>query len=281
LKPTLPPDPFNTKVTLLELERFAEIQARKEILNEIDIASEIFIARNCCSVYYADLMDFVPPGTASKSMLLSWLNDSKRKHNLIRPGVVTLYRYDRPDHFPGGIWSANRLCQYVEYLAKKLTDKGFVRTNKRACLFRDSLCNTNWFFKAVAVCGLKLLEDCYRQGALKSDVAQGYLSITFKERDRMEDTARVIGRCTKNHEVPVDLRRELREIAEESIKHALRTHLAISADHEEQKIFEKWEPSIRAALSSASENVAMALVLPHAENNAMEQQELGFGIGII
>lgn len=261
MRPTLLPVPED-EVTLLELERYAEIQARKKILEELDIANEIFLAKNWGTVHYADLIDHVPPGTASKNMLIAWLNDSTRKGKLLRPGLVTLYRKERPDHFPRGTWSAKRLCQYIEYLAKKLTDIDYVGTAKRVYLFRDSFHNHEWLMKAVAVCGMKLLEDCYVRGTIKSDVARGYLSITFKERQRLENTARIIGRCTKNHETPADLYRKLKEIAEESLKHALKTQLEISLNHREHKIFEKWEPAIRTTLCSVSEGISMSLELP-------------------
>ncbi|HOV78805.1 MAG TPA: hypothetical protein PK728_01745 [Bacillota bacterium] len=243
-------------VDLLEVERFAEIQARKRIEEELDIANEIFLAKNWNTVHYADLINKVPPGTASKNMLIAQLNDTKRRDRLVRPGLVTMYRKERAAHFSGGVWSARYLCQYVEYLAKKLTDKMYVGSAEKAYLFRNSFCNEDWLFKAIAVCGLKLLEDCYMRNALKSDVARGYLSITFKERQRLEDTAQIIGRCTKNHEVTREFSRELREIAEKSLKHALKIQLEISLNHREHGIFDWWKPHIEATLHLIPDKIA-------------------------
>lgn len=271
----LPPDQADREVTLLEAERFAEAQAKKTVLEELDVANEIFLAKNWSTVHYADLMDRVPDGTASKAMLISWLNDSTRQDRILRPGLITLYRRERPEHFPGGVWTARSLCEYIHYLAKKLTDPAYVGSRK-AYLFRDSFCDSGWLLMAVAVCGLKLLEDCYVRGAMKSDMAKGYLRITFDARQRLEDTARIIGRCAKNHEVPPELYGELKEIAERGLKQALKTQLEISQNHKEHKIFERWEPAIRAALNAVSEEVACSLGVP---GSAAEAGRLGLAAG--
>lgn len=267
MKPILPPGDFGNppdseeKITLLDFERFVETQTRKKIAHEIEIACEIYLARHWSCIHYADLMDDVPPDTASKTMLLSWLNDRIVRGKLVRPGLVSLYRKERPDHFPGGAWNANRYCQYIEYVAKRLTDRSFVGKEK-AVLFRNSFRNTGWLAKAAPVCGLKLLEDCHRQGTLKSSMARDHLEIAFNERARLEDTAKIIGRCIKNGDAPEELGREIRRITEKSIKQGFEKRLSIHLNHEEDRLYEKWKPSIEAALSAVPTSIETALRLP-------------------
>ncbi|MGI9862739.1 hypothetical protein SDD30_15285 [Moorella naiadis] len=281
MKPTFPAGPDNPKSrgsrdrpTLLELESFAVKEAEKRILEEIDIASEIYLARNWSHVHYADLMDGAPPGTASKEMLLGWLNDYVRHNKILRPGIVRLYRRERPKHFEGGVWSASRLCQYIEYVARKLTDPAFVG-KERAYLFNQSFHNQEWFSKAVAVCGLKLLEDCYLNNALKSHLAAGYMRIMYHSRQQLEDTAGIIGRAFKNAagkavshkelEVLEGLKNGLRRVAEVNIKAVLREHLAFSVRDEEYFVYKKWLPRIEADLKSVPEKVTAVLPAPAVE----------------
>lgn len=205
-------------------------------------------------------MDEVPGHTATKNMLIYWLNDKVKNKVVVERGIITLYRMERKEHFPGGVWSARYLCQFIQYVAKKLTDVDFVKEKKRAVLFRDSFCTPEWLWKAVAVCGLKLMEDCYKRDALKSEVAKGYLSLTFRTRQQYEDIGKIIGRCTKNHDISPELQRELREIHERSLKQALKTQLQIALNHQEHLIFKKWEPKIREGILLIPEEVKEKLL---------------------
>lgn len=284
--PNDPKDPGNqNKPTLLELEIFVMKEAEKKILEEIDIASEIYLAKNWSCVHYADLMDDVPSGTASKEMLLGWLNDYVRYNKILRPGIVRLYRKERPGHFKDGSWRASRLCQYIEYVARKLTDPAFVG-KERAYLFNKSFRNQEWFNKAVPVCGLKLLEDCYLNNALKSRLAAGYMRIMYHSRQQLEDTAGIIGRAFKNaaektvsyKELTVleELKKDLRRVAEANTKAVLQEQLALSIQDEEYFVFKKWIPRIEADLKSIPEKVTALLPAPAVASLEQSKDEAFF-----
>jgi len=250
-----PPADGHLIATLYDPEDFARTEAYRRVRDELDIAQEIFLAKHWNKVHYGDLMDSVPPDTASKEMLISWLNDYRRKDAVKRRGVITLYRLERGDHFPGGMWSAGYLCQAVEFLIKKLLDPEYVKDINRAAMFRDSFANPDWYWKAVPVFGLKLLEECYRQGALKSQLARSYLRLTINCREHYENFAKIIGRCTKNHEIDLAMYRELREEAEAVLKEQLDLLLQTDHSHQEHLLYEKYEPLIRESLLATREGV--------------------------
>lgn len=248
-------------ITLYNIEQLAIEEAKLKVLTELDIAHEIYLAKNWNTIHYADLMDSIPEGTASKSMLISWLNNSTRNGNIVRPGVIAQYKVKRKDHFVNGIWRARNLCQFIEFVAKNLTDASFVGDKRKAAMFKDSFKNPDWFRKAVAVCGLKLMEDCYLNKALKSKVAMGCLGLTFSTRQHYEDMGKIIGRCAKNRELDYETKMEIKSSIESDLKNTLQKLLEISSYHQEHKTFEKWEPKIRRDLNLIPDNLSQQLLL--------------------
>ncbi|GMA55464.1 hypothetical protein GCM10025857_68210 [Alicyclobacillus contaminans] len=122
-----------TSLTLRDPVAFAKAEAEREIGRALDIAHEIYLVRQCATIHYADLMDDVPVGTASKQMLLAWIRDYPN-----RPGIITLYMRGRPNHFDGGAWMARYFAQFIEFAKGKLTDREFVGSRKKANLFAES-----------------------------------------------------------------------------------------------------------------------------------------------
>jgi hypothetical protein len=251
----------NEMMYFSDVELFAIEEARIKILTEFDIAHEIYLAKNWNTIHYADLMDNVPEGTASKSTLISWLNNNTRNGNVIRPGVISFYKKECKNHFKDGNWKASRLHEFIMFVAQKLTSPEFVGDKKRSSLFSDSFRNHDWFAKAVAVCGLKLMEDCYLNKALKSKVAMGYLELTFNARRHYEDMGKIVGRCSKNHDLSYEFQREIQSSIETYLKKSLQKQLEISDSHQEHKIFEKWEPKIRRDLNLIPDNLSQQLLL--------------------
>ncbi len=233
----------------LDTQRSAEIYAKKQIEHEMNIATEIYLARHLGVIHYADLMCDVPDGTASKSMLLAWLNDNTKHGDLRRPGLITLYQTEHIAHFPEGIWSARYFCEFAAYVATKLMDKNFVGA-KKAVLFKVSFRDPVWFAQAMGVCGAKLIEDCYRQGTLRSDFARSVLSVVLAYRSGIERIGAIIGRSTKNHKAPQELYVELKAIASLASKHALAETINIQQAHWEENVFQKWHTAIESSVES-------------------------------
>ncbi|MBT9147781.1 MAG: hypothetical protein DDT32_01546 [Syntrophomonadaceae bacterium] len=237
------------EVSFLDTRRYIEIVKQKEIEHEWDIATEIYLARHLGVIHYADLMSDVPDGTASKSMLLAWLNDNTKHGDLRRPGLITLYQTEHIAHFPEGIWSARHFCEFAAYVATKLMDKTFAGA-KKAALFKMSFRDPVWFAQAMGVCGAKLIEDCYRRGSLRSDFARSVLSVVLVYRSGFERIGAMIGRSTKNHKVPQELYAELKATVSLVSKHALAETINIQQAHWEENVFQKWYAAIESSVES-------------------------------
>lgn len=227
----------------LDTQRTAEIQTKKQIECEMDIATEIYLARHLGVVHYADLMDSVPEDMASKSMLLAWLNDSTKNGVVQRAGLISLYQKEHLAHFSEGNWSARYFCEFADYVKTKLMDKEFTGS-KKAALFRTSFRDPVWFSQALSVCGVKLLEACYYQGTLRSGFARSILSIVLAWRHSIERIGAVVGRSTKNHEASPELYAEIKSIVSLSSKHAIAETINTQQPHWEEEIFQKWHMEI-------------------------------------
>jgi hypothetical protein len=262
---TFPHPDFDSTVTLLTPEKLIAAETHKRIAHELDIAIEVYLIKHCNAIHYADLMSDTPENLASKSRLISWLNDYKRDGK-VRPGAITLYRLENRDHFTEGIWIARNFCLFVEYLVKKLTDSEYVGKSN-ALLFKKSFSNPDWFHKAAAVCGLKLLEDNYQRGAIKSIVAKSHLDLLFYVRHVSKSLGAAIGRSTKNHNAD-EMRVELNETLEHFFKRTYYSFLEINHAHEEYALLEKWLPKIESTMGLMME-MEPELALEQIDINAL------------
>lgn len=241
-------------LTLLAPEKLIAAETQKRIEHELDVAIEVYLIKHCNAIFYADLMSDVPKNYASKSKLVAWLNDYTR-NGKTRPGVVTLYRLENRDHFDGGVWIARNFCLFMEYVVKKLTDPEYVGKSN-ALVFKKSFSDPDWFHKAAAVCGLKLLENNYRRGAIKSTVAKSHLDLLFYVRTVAKSLGAAIGRSTKNHDVE-EMRGELGDTLEQFFKHTYNSFLEINQAHEEYSLLEKWLSKIESSVGLVIERVAL------------------------
>ncbi|WP_424659687.1 hypothetical protein [Desulfofundulus sp.] len=241
-------------LTLLAPEKLIAAETRKRIAHELDVAIEVYLIKHCNAIFYGDLMSGVPEGLASKNRLIAWLNDYARDGK-VRSGVITLYRLENRDHFDGGVWVARNFCLFMEYVVKKLTDPKYVGKSN-ALLFKKSFSDPDWFHKAAAVCGLKLLEDNYRHGAIKSTVAKSHLDLLFYVRHVAKSLSAAIGRSTKNHSVE-EMKSELDGTLERFLRHTYRSFLEINHAHEEYALLEKWQPKIESTMGLVLERAAL------------------------
>lgn len=202
---------MENSLSLLDPVAFAQAEIQRRVEWELDVAHEIFLARRCVRIHYADLMDSVPEGTASKSMLLAWLRDYPN-----RPGVITLYAQAHPDHFSDRAWHARYFVPFIRYAAGKLTDPSFVKSRAKAECFARSFADPVWRNKAAAVMGLRLLEAMYSRGALRSREAQHLMSVNVQNRELLEKMSAAIGRIGKGLEhAPME---EIQQLVEEHFK---------------------------------------------------------------
>jgi hypothetical protein len=184
---------MQNSLTLHDPIAFAKAEAERQIGQSLDIAHEIYLVRQCATLHYADLMNEVPSGTASKDILLAWIRDYQS-----RSGVIALYIQARPNHFDNGAWMARHFAQFIEFAKDKLTDKGFVGSLKKAQLFSTSFEDEVWRRKAAAVLGLKLLEEMYKRRKLRSREAERILFTNFQSRELLQSMAYAVGRIAKN-----------------------------------------------------------------------------------
>ena len=241
-------------LTLLAPEKLIAAETQKRIARELDVAIEVYLIKHCNAIYYADLMSDVPENLTSKNRLISWLNDYAR-NGKIRPGAITLYRLENRDHFDGGAWIARNFCLFVEYVVKKLTDPEYVGKSN-ALLFKKSFSDPDWFHKAAAVSGLKLLEDNYRHGAVKSAVAKSHLDLLFYVRHVAKSLGAAIGRSTKNHDVE-EMKTELSGTLEHFLKRTYHNFLEINHAHKEYVLLHKWLPKIESTMGLVIKRTAM------------------------
>lgn len=100
---------LSTELLAINPDSYIFKQTEEKVRKELNVAFEIFIARQYSCIHYSDLMDDMPDELASKDRLIKWLNDAKCKGKISRKGVITLYRekilnilrmvYGRQAHF--------------------------------------------------------------------------------------------------------------------------------------------------------------------------------------
>ncbi|MCL6599530.1 MAG: hypothetical protein K6T81_12430 [Alicyclobacillus macrosporangiidus] len=235
---------METTLTLRDPIAFAKAEAEREIGRALDVAHEIYLVRQCATIHYADLMDDVPAGTASKDMLLAWIRDYPN-----RPGVITLYMRSRPNHFDGGAWMARYFAQFIEFAKDKLTDRLFVGSRKKADLFAASFADEDWRRKACAVLGLRMLEEMYKRRKLRSREAEHVLFMNFQNREMLEAIGRIVGRVAKNNGLAPFDANEAAQVINENFKAQWR-HWRANPGHEaEMRMFERFELDIERTMS--------------------------------
>ncbi len=179
---------MQTTPSLLNPSNYITYQALKRQEHEICVAIEIYLAEKCARIHYADLMDNLPSHLASKDSLLAWLNDKVVKGQLVRKGIISLYKQERSEDFEYGVWKPINFPLFVKYAAEKLTNKGFVNSRKLAETYNRSFQDAVWLSKASAVMGLKLLEELHKHGQLRSVTAKAILDMNERSRELLEKT---------------------------------------------------------------------------------------------
>ncbi|MBE0069848.1 hypothetical protein [Thermoanaerobacterium thermosaccharolyticum] len=249
---------MSTELLIINPDSYIFKQAEEKVRKELNIAFEIFIARQYSCIHYSDLMDDVPDGLASKDRLIKWLNDAKYKGKISREGIITMYREKNPQYFKNGIWQASSFCNFILFMKKNLLDTKYVKKQEIADTFKRSFKNDEWYNSAVAVAGLKLLEDLYDRHALLTDTAKAYIRETKLARQILSSVGKIIGRDGKNHDIS-DLKEDMTNIVEHVFKEALKNAFQLYADKPEQKCFLKYEKTIRQNLMNIQNSELLLL----------------------
>jgi len=214
-------------------ERYYREEVKKEVLNRYNIAFEIFMAEQYSRIHYSELMDnSIDEPFASKQRLISWINDNT-KGKEVRPGILTKYRLEHPNHFENGIWQARYFSYFVHYAKGLLTDETFVKSKKIADEFNRSFKNEQWYWQAVAVLGAKLLEYLYDKNALQTDIAKTYIRQIKLLRQLLKSIGRITGRVAKNYAENygydnMETVKEALFVINQSIEESFRQQLALS-----------------------------------------------------
>lgn len=253
--------PYNTDHDdLFDPESAALVKAKQELLEEYDIATELYLVKQFSSLRYADIMSGLPGDTATSTQLLSWVNDvkadkKKQCKTVYRPGILTMYKAERPQDFIDGVWQARNFCSFSLFLSKKLTDKEFVKSHARAMMFSDSFQNPTWLYKAVALAAIKLLEDRHYSGAVKSTVAKSYLNLVLDQRKLVDGMGQIVGFAIKHQESDTETSGKIKDHISDNMKNQLRHLLVIHSDHPEYKILQKHEPLIVSTIAMIPEKL--------------------------
>lgn len=226
-----------------------------KVKNELRIANEIYLSERLVKIHYADVMDIVPIGTSTKDSLVAWLNDSVRKGELVRVGIVNLYKTDRPEHFVDGKWKPEHFADFVEYALKKLTDRYYIKDDEIRWRYLHSVQSVDWFEKACPVIGLKLLESLYLEEELASEIANIRMNMNFNTRILLEKNGRILGRVGKNNDWKRDTQLGFNKDVEEYYRKQFELSKLLHADHEEYLYLEKHRDLIVRSLAERRLNV--------------------------
>ena len=229
--------------------QYAERLAVEEIRNELDIAAEIFVVQNR-GIHYADIMES-KEGEASRTMLLSWLNDSVRRGVTARDGIVTLYKASHPDHFENGKWRAQYLAAFIDYALRQLTEKTFMKDKRRAALFSESVKSEEWAWQAASVMSIKLFEDLYLQNGLRSLSARFAIGEMIRYREMWEKLGGLVGRVGKTGGLDDFTRQQLKSEFQSGLREAMKQHTSMLSQTKEYVLFEKHAPAIKGMLRTA------------------------------
>lgn len=226
--------------SLLNPESLLIEKAKKEL----NIANEIYLAKRCSSIHYADLMNGLPEELASKTMLISWLNDYTKNESTLRKGLLAEYQSQFPEHFVNGVWQSYYFPSLIEFISKRLVDIDTVKTKKKAQLFAESLKNDEWVEKASAVIGLKMMEKLFLQNRLVSKTARAILRLNFHAREFLEKNNKTLGRQFRNHDVDRGIYPDFQDGMERYFKMAFDMASREFADVEENRIYLECEEMI-------------------------------------
>lgn len=234
--------------SLLDPDAFVTQKLREEKDKEISIAVEVYLAEKCVRLHYQDLMDGAPPGLASKTSLVSWLNDNVRKGQLVREGIITRYQKKRPSHFRGdGTWRPSCFISFLDFCKDELTNKSFVG-KRNAAMYSQSFQNADWVAKASAVMGLKMLERMYKQGTLNSTLSKVILEINFKSRELLEASGRIIGRVAKNNGQSYEIASEIQDLFERHFKEQFYLAMKRYEQHSDYRLYLEYKPVIETEI---------------------------------
>lgn len=223
--------------------------------DELRIANEIYLTERLVKIHYGDVMDIIPEDTSTKDSLIAWLNDSVRKGVLVREGILTTYKKDRPNHFEGGKWKPECFPDYIEYGLKKLIDRDYMVDSNLRNKYIQSVQNVEWFEKACAVMGLKLLESLYLEEGLTSEIANIRMNMNYNTRDLLKKSGRMIGRVGKNNKMSQEFNLEFNETVEKYYKKQFELSKILHSKHEEYTFLEKHKEFIVGQLAGSRLNV--------------------------
>jgi len=181
--------------------QFYEI-AEQEAKRELNIATEIYLARKCTSIRYNDLMSD-RDGLVTSRSLISWLDDRKRKPNII-DGLITFYIKENQSHFDNGYWQPAYLPEMMLRIKDLTTRKDVITSKQKRDEFTRSFSNDRWLFEATAITGLKMLETLYQRNALITNEAFMWIQQVLQARQLIESQAKRTGRQMKNHDYHID-----------------------------------------------------------------------------
>lgn len=178
---------------LVNVDADIEKLYRKQLKEELSVANQLHMATKYVHIHFSDIMN--DGGEyASKSRLLSWLNDYERKGVVKRVGIVNRYKLDRPHHFDGGKWNATYFAEFIAYMVNEFEA---IQNKKVREDFMRSLKSREWFDKAIAVAGMKLLLNLYDNNALTSFVARATIHNAVTSQKMLEKMGGISGRVAK------------------------------------------------------------------------------------
>lgn len=237
-----------------EPELFYEEKIKEEILRRYNIAFEVFMAEQYSKIHYSDLMeDDTNESLASKQRLISWINDNTRGKEA-RAGILTKYTLEHPRHFDNGVWQARYFSYFVHYSKNLLTDRTFVKKQQIADEFKESFKNEEWYWKAVAVLGAKLLEYLYDVNALQTDIAKAYVKQIKLSRQLLKSIGKITGRVAKNfgenygYDSIEDVREAvfaIKQNIEETFKQQMQMSYKIFTSQKEYQIYLAYRKTIK------------------------------------
>ncbi|OAA87592.1 hypothetical protein [Clostridium ljungdahlii] len=128
-----------------------------------------------------------------------------------------------------------------------LTDFQFTKNRKISDEFKRPFLNEDWYWEALSISGLKLLEDLYKHDALQTNIAKAYMRQVILSRDLLGKVGLIIGRSTKTHDAK-DIKQQLENVFEITFKGQLKSAFDIFKNYEEYKIYMKFRQPILSNL---------------------------------
>ncbi|KLU61437.1 hypothetical protein CEB3_c21160 [Peptococcaceae bacterium CEB3] len=210
--------------------------------NELDIAYEIYFAQ---SKNVLHTKKSYGPGLATRRTLLACLNTSVR-----RKGVICLYKEHFPEHFKDGKWQGRNAVVFVDYALKKLTDDSFVQNSKWITQFSLSIRNEKWLQDAIALMGLKMLENLFAHNELKSSVAVAVMEEMANYRQMMKEVEAIVRRVADRKEFDDFSQSLISKRLEVGGEKGLKCALEAYGNKEEQGIYERYRSAIEQVFCS-------------------------------